>query len=136
MQKATKEFCSANPAAALAHVRAIPAMLAQLDIVDMRRHPDLEHEHQLMLRAIETAHAAIGLCPDAKVLEFGIAVARSGQDLAHMPPVHADEVDRAIGRRGDKVVKTSPRNAVNSPSDISPDAMANSRCLTAPSPVT
>ena len=56
----------------------------------------LEHEHQLMLRAVETAHSGIGFFPDAEVLEFGIDSPASPQQLTQMPPIHADEVDGAL----------------------------------------
>ena len=77
-------------------VRAVAAVLAELDVVDVRRVARLEDEDQLVLRAVERAHAAIGLRPDAEVLELGVGPACRGQDLALMAPVHADEVDRAV----------------------------------------
>jgi hypothetical protein len=50
-------------------IRPVPAMLAQLDVVDVPALARLEHEHELVLRAIERAHAAIRLGPDAQILE-------------------------------------------------------------------
>jgi len=51
-------------------------MLAKFDVVDVCRNAGLEDEDQLMLRPVKTAHAAVGLGPDAEILELGIVVAR------------------------------------------------------------
>ena len=52
-----------------------------------------------------------------------------------MAPVHANEVDRAVDRaRRPGSRRRSERKPVNSASVISPDAIANSRCLTLPRP--
>ena len=63
---------------------------------------DLEHEHQLVLAPIERPHAAVGLVPDAQVLELGKDRPPGRQQFAHMAPVHADERDGAVaaGRGG------------------------------------
>jgi hypothetical protein len=58
--------------------------------------PDLEHENQLMLRPIETPHAAIGLVPDAKVLQFGKNLFAGIQQFAHMAPIHENECDCTV----------------------------------------
>src|SRR5438094_4745934 len=73
----------------------IAPMLAELKIVDVRG-SGLPHEHQLMLRAIERAHAGIALVPDTEVLELAVDLAAGGEHLPHMPPIHADLMDRAI----------------------------------------
>src|SRR5207253_224527 len=74
----------------------VAAMLAELKIIDVRRGPTLPHEHQLMLRAIERAHAGIGLVPDTEVLELAIDLAPGGEHLPHVPPVHADLMNRSV----------------------------------------
>ena len=51
-----------------------------------------------MLRAIERAHAGIGLVPDAQVQKLAIDRVPDGTDLVHVAPVHADEVNRAVAR--------------------------------------
>lgn len=51
-------------AAILPDIRAIAAVLAQLETVEVRRAAILEGEDQLMPRAIEGAHAAIVLDPN------------------------------------------------------------------------
>src|SRR6056297_3624770 len=48
-------------------IRAVATMTAKVDIVDVARRAFLEDADQLVLGAIETAHAAIGLVPDAQV---------------------------------------------------------------------
>src|SRR5271166_986363 len=63
----------------------------------MRRAAVLEHEHQLVLRPIERAHAAIVFVPDAERLQFGVCTAAGGEQLETMPPIHADEVNRSVG---------------------------------------
>src|SRR5947208_7468049 len=77
-------------------VRAIAPMLAELKIIAVHCGPTLPHEHQLMLRAIERAHASIGLVPDTEVLELAIDLAAGGEHLPHVAPIHADLMDRAI----------------------------------------
>ena len=77
-------------------VGAVAATAAKLDIVDVRRGADLEHEHQLVLRPIERSHAAVVLVPDAEVLQLRVTPLAAAEQFADMPPVHADEVNGAI----------------------------------------
>src|SRR5437588_5753824 len=74
----------------------IASMLAELKIINMRGGPGLPHEHQLMLRAIETTHAGIALVPDTQVLELAVDLAAGGEHLPQVPPIHADLMDRAV----------------------------------------
>ena len=46
------------------HVRAVSSVLAELDVVGVRCVTVLEDQDELVLRAIERAHAAIDLVPD------------------------------------------------------------------------
>src|SRR5215213_1460261 len=78
----------------------VPARVAEAERVRMRGCADLEHEDELMLRTIERAHPAIGLIPDAQVLELGEHRLTGPQKLAHVAPVHAHEGDRAIAGEG------------------------------------
>src|SRR5260370_38459764 len=87
------------------HVRAIATVLAELEIIDVRGGPGLPYEHQLMLRAVERAHAGIGLVPDTEVLELAVDLAAGGEHLPHMPPTHADLMDRAIDGVLGEVIK-------------------------------
>src|SRR5438552_2040860 len=68
----------------------------------MWRASDLEDEHELVLGAIEASHTAIGLVPDAEVLEFGKDRFARIQQLPHVPPIHAHKGDCPVpggGRR-------------------------------------
>src|SRR5256885_1082170 len=87
------------------HTRVVPdirtrsTMLTELEVVDVRRRPTLEHNDELVLRAIKRAHSGIRLIPDAHVLELGIDISASRKDFTDVSPVHTDLVNRAISRR-------------------------------------
>ena len=85
-------------------------MLAKLNGVVMRRRPVLEGENQFVPGAVEGSHAAIVLGPHDQVLEFGEDGA-CRDHLAHVAPVHADEVDRAFGAEPDQVLERGPEEA-------------------------
>src|SRR5260221_12296107 len=87
-------------------IRAIAPMLAELEIIDVRGGPGLPYEHQLMLRAVERAHAGIGLVPDTEVLELAVDLAAGDEHLPHVPPAHADLMDRAV----DGVLGETPKH--------------------------
>src|SRR5947208_4948303 len=76
-------------------ISPIATILAELKIVDVHGAPGLPHEHQFMLRAVERAHAGVGLVPDTEVLEL-VELAAGGEHLPHVAPVHADLMDRAV----------------------------------------
>jgi hypothetical protein len=61
-------------------------VLAELDVVDMRSAAGLEHEDQLMLGPVKRPHAAVGLGPDAEILELAVGRFTGGEDLAEVPP--------------------------------------------------
>ena len=101
------------------------------------RRADLEHEDELVLGAVERAHAAVGLVPDAEVLELREHRLAGGKQLAHVAPVHADEGDGAVAHdRGGVAKRLGAGSAVNAASVISPTAIANSRWRMRPSPQT
>src|SRR5262249_42503828 len=79
------------------NVRASASVLTQLKIIDVRRLSVLPHEDEFVLASIEAPHPGVGLIPDAQVLELAIDLAAGRQHLAHMPPVHANLVDGAVG---------------------------------------
>ena len=54
--------------------------------------PLLEDQDELVLAAVERAHPAIVLDPDAEVFQFAIGAVAGGQQLVEMAPVHADVV--------------------------------------------
>ncbi|MNI70594.1 hypothetical protein D3C73_1264160 [compost metagenome] len=88
-------------------VRAVSAVLAQFDIINVRSPTRLVNEDEFMGRAVERSHAAVRLRPDAKVFEFRVGGPSGPEHLAHVPPVHAMEVDGAVpshlGEMGENV---------------------------------
>ena len=56
----------------------------------------LEHEDKLVLAAVQRTHARVVLRPDTDVLELGIGLLAGLEELAQVPPVHADEVQRSV----------------------------------------
>ena len=59
--------------------------------------PTLKTAIELVLRAVEGAHAGIGLHPDAQILERELRRAACHQQFIEMAPVHAHEGDGAVG---------------------------------------
>ena len=86
-------------------VRAIAPMLAQLEIIDVPSAAVLPHEDQFVLAAIEAAHASVGLVPNTEVLELAVDRAAGGEHLPHVPPIHADLMDRPINGVPGKVTR-------------------------------
>src|ERR1700732_4751270 len=84
-------------------IAAVAAELAELDVVAVRSAALLEDKDELVLAAIERAHAGIVLDPDAEVLQFTVGFGTGGQQLVEMAPVHADEVQRARGAEGGEI---------------------------------
>ena len=60
----------------------------------------LFREHRL-----EAPHPSIGLGPDAQIFEHSISLFGGIEHFAHMSPIHADEMDRAVGTEGAKVLE-------------------------------
>src|SRR5438477_2268432 len=77
-------------------IRASTAVLAQLEVIDVRRSSVLPYENQFVLAAIESAHPGIALVPHAEVLELAIDCPAGGEHLPLMPPVHTDLMNRAV----------------------------------------
>lgn len=80
----------------LPDIGPVATMLAQFERIDVRCGPFLPGKDQFVAGAVEGAHAAIVLGPDDEVLQFVVDGMSSRKYLAHVPPVHAEEVDRAI----------------------------------------
>ena len=80
----------------LPDIGAVAPGLAELEIVDVRRRAVLEGENQLMARAVERAHAAVVLVPDAEVLQFRVGLAAGGEQRVGMAPIHAHEMEGAV----------------------------------------
>src|SRR5262249_4307987 len=62
-----------------------------------------EDGDQLVLLAIKTALAGIGLGPNQKVFPLGVARPRGGEQFGEMPPVDEQIVDRAVAAKGDRL---------------------------------
>ena len=69
----------------------------------------LENEDQFVPRTVERAHTAVGLAPNAQILELRIDRLAGREHLAEMTPVHAHIVDRAIAAMLGKVSKRFPQ---------------------------
>src|SRR6476661_7510543 len=93
-------------------VGSITTVLAELDHVEMRCGPGLVDKHELVLGAVERAHPPVILVPDTDILEFGVDPACCVDDLCHVPPVHADEVQGAIGAEGCQMAKDGPEKVL------------------------
>jgi len=63
----------------------------------------LKDQDELVLAAIERAHAGIVLDPDAHILEFAIGLLADGEQFGEMAPIHADVMQRAGGAKGGEV---------------------------------
>src|SRR5205823_7997407 len=105
-------------------IGAIAPVLPKLERIGVRLIALLEHKAKLVLGAIEAAHARIVFGPDHKVLEREVIITARGGELGQVSPVHEDKQNGSIlgGRLG------AAQKPVNSLSDISPDAIANSWC--------
>src|ERR1700730_17323765 len=80
------------------YVRAMPAMLAKFESIQVRSRAVLPHKDELVLGAVECAHSGVGLIPDADVLKLRVVGVSRCEHFSHMAPIHADLVDRAVGR--------------------------------------
>src|SRR5690606_10605683 len=78
----------------LPDISTIPAVLAQIDVVDMGSATVFEDKDQLMPGSVKRPHATIVLNPNTQVLELIGGLSTSLQHLGHMPPVHAAEDNR------------------------------------------
>src|SRR5438128_5850211 len=79
------------------NIASVSAILAEFKRVDVWCVSVLPDEDQLVLGTVEGSHAGIALVPDADVLQLGIMSVTRFKHLAHVTPVHADLMDRAIG---------------------------------------
>src|SRR5690348_12379397 len=77
-------------------IGSVAPIAAELDVVAVFSVPALEHEHQLMARTIERAHAAVRLNPDADILELGIGGSTGPEHLMGVRPVDANIVHGAV----------------------------------------
>ena len=80
-------------------VRTVPAIGAELDIVNMGTLTLLVDCDQFMLGAIQRTHTRIALCPNAQVKPVIIDSLAGTQKFGQMPPVHKHIVQRPIAAR-------------------------------------
>src|SRR5262245_39321481 len=92
-------------AGVLPHVGSVAPKPPQLDVVDVLAIADLEHRDKLVLGAIKTSLAAVGVGPDAEVLQLGVDRLPDGQELTEVAPVHAHVMERAVARHGGGVAE-------------------------------
>ena len=111
-------------------------MTAEFDIIEMRRLADPKDANQLMLAAIEAALAGVGLDPHHQVDMRAVGLPAGVDQLALVPPVHADIMECARAGMRRRVAEGLAQEFDVFLGDISPDAMANSRCLVRPRPTT
>lgn len=78
-------------------ISAIAPMAAELDIVAVFACPALEYEDQFVTGAIKRPQTAVRFHPDADVFEFGIDLLTCAEHLGGMCPVHANEMNGAVG---------------------------------------
>jgi hypothetical protein len=84
-------------------IAAVAAELAELDVVAVRPAALFEDEDELVLAAVERAHAGVVLDPNADIFELAIGFSAGGQQFVEVAPVHADVVQRSAGAEGGKV---------------------------------
>src|ERR1700729_2636517 len=81
-------------------VRAPTTAFAQFDIVDVRAAPFREQGQKFMLRAIEAAHAGVGLRPDDEVQRNEAQFSRSRMHGRQAAPVDERTEDPAVAKIG------------------------------------
>ncbi|UGY17354.1 hypothetical protein WDM22_09130 [Bradyrhizobium septentrionale] len=84
---------------------------AEFDIVEMRRGAGLEDADELVLGAVERAHAGVALGPDADVFKLAIGVLAGCEHVLDMAPIDALELDGAIGRKGSKMAEDTGKES-------------------------
>src|SRR5215472_2101341 len=99
MQSGQSSFLSRPPEAGSRGVRpdiaAVAAIDAKLYVVAMPTRTQLEHENELMLRAIKAAHSSVGLGPDTEIDHVERGGLRSADQFRDVGPVHADVSEAA-----------------------------------------
>src|SRR5262249_1582650 len=78
------------------NIGPVPALSAELEVVDVRSAPALEHRDELVFRAIKTSLAGITLVPNQQIFPFRIECECGTQKLGHVAPVHENVVDGSI----------------------------------------
>jgi hypothetical protein len=87
------------------NIGAVAPEPVELDVIAVPVAAVLEDKNKLVLAAVERTHPGIILDPDAEVFQFAIGGTTGGQQLFHMAPVHADEMDGAVTAKRRQVAK-------------------------------
>src|SRR5205814_1707518 len=77
-------------------IAAIAAELSELDIIAMLSAAMFKDKNKLVLAAIERAHSAVVLDPDAEIFQLAVCRSAGDQQLLEMAPIHAHVVQRAL----------------------------------------
>lgn len=88
-----------------------------------------------MLRAVEAALPGVGLAADQKVFPLGVERSSGSQQLGEMAPVDEQIMDRSVLAEGGGVADERLEKEGKAASDISPEAILNSRWRTLPRPI-
>src|SRR5260370_15365601 len=80
------------------NVGAVAPAVAEAKGIGVGGGADLEHKYELMFISKKCPHAAVGLVPDAEVLELGKDRLACLEQLPHMAPVHATVRNGAAAR--------------------------------------
>ena len=111
-------------------------MPSQFDRVQVGRGADPKYPDQFVLAAIEAALAGVGLHPSDQIEHRPVDAAARGNQFLDMAPIHTHKVNGPIDRDLGRGTKRLFQKGDEPSRDISPDAMANSRCFAAPRPTT
>ena len=77
-------------------VGSIAAILAELHVIAMTTFAVSEYKDKLMSGAIKRPHAAVVLDPYADIEKRVVNLPAGGEQFAYVPPVHTNEVHRAV----------------------------------------
>src|SRR5258708_9191200 len=75
------------------YIGPVASVLAKLKIIEVRSRSRFPNENQFVFGAIETAHAAVGLVPDAEIFQLRVDGISSCKHFLHMTPVHTSVMD-------------------------------------------
>ena len=73
-------------------IASVATKLTELDVVSVRSASILVHENQLVLAPVQRAHTGLVFDPHGQILQLGICVGTSGQELPKVTPVDTEVV--------------------------------------------
>src|SRR4029079_14549370 len=80
----------------LPHIREAAAILAEIEVVDVRCGSGFPDEDEFMATAVERSHSAVLLGPDTDIFQFRVRAIARGHHLFDAAPIHTNVVDRSI----------------------------------------